>query len=294
AIGLSLERSPAPPSNNQKFAGKLGNAAAQGIVDGVYGMKPGPPMISPFNPKMREVKYTLGPMAVLEVPIFDWNQARITKALHEYRQRVAEYEARAQEVARQVRATLILCREAYDQVQFYRNSIVPAVERNLALAQQSYVAGQEDLTIYLQVQEDVLMTRLKTLEFLRDYLVNRAELERQAGGRLSIPPPTTRPTTRPTGENPATQTGCSTEPGGSIPSAAKDRKVPAAGPRIRNHGNGKFAAAAGPIRVRAAARADANGATASGSPRSVPSYPPGLRMILSTPRPIAPAGYDDV
>jgi cobalt-zinc-cadmium efflux system outer membrane protein len=208
ALGFSLERSPAPPSNNQKIAGKLGNAAAQGVVDGVYGMPPGPPMISPFNPKMREVKYTMGPMIDMEIPIFDYNQAQVAKALHEYRQRAAEYEARAQEIARTVRETLVMYRQAYEQVRFYRDSIMPAVERNLTLAQQAYVAGQEDLTIYLQVQEDLLMTRLKILEFFRDYLVDRAELERQVGGRLAP----LEPTTRPAGSPPVTEP-TATQPG---------------------------------------------------------------------------------
>jgi outer membrane protein TolC len=76
--------------------------------------------------------------------------------------------------------------QAYEQVRFYRESILPAVERNLSVARQAFIAGQEDLTIYLQVQEDLIMTRLKILEFLRDYLVGRAELERQVGGRLAI------------------------------------------------------------------------------------------------------------
>ncbi len=201
ALGLTFERMPAPPAQNQRFAGKLGNAAAQGVVDGVTGMSSGGPMVAPFSPKMRDVKYTIGPMIQMEIPIFDYNQAQVAKAVHEHRQRLAEYEARSQEIVRMVGESFIMARQAHAQSSLYREEILPAVDRNLEVARQAYVAGQEDLTVYLQVQEDLLMTRMRALEFYRDWLVRRAELERQVGGRLDVDAPATRPghgiTTRP-------------------------------------------------------------------------------------------------
>ena len=195
ALAFTFERAPAPRSQNQQLSGKLGNAAVQGLADGLAGMSgPTTPMVAPFEPKMREVKYMMGPMIEMEIPIFDRNQAQVARALHEYRQRAAEYAAREQEITRMVRETFVMLRQAQEQVQFYQREILPAVERNLTLARQSYVAGREDLTIYLQAQEDLLMTRLRTLGFLRDCLVYRAELERQVGGRLHGSMLTTQPT----------------------------------------------------------------------------------------------------
>lgn len=193
ALGFTFERAPAPRSQNPGLAGQAANAAVQGVSNAIMGMPPTPPMAAPFSPKMREVTYTMGPMLEMEIPIFDYNQAQAAKAVHEFRQRVAEYEARFQEIARMVRETLVMYAQAHEQVRFYRDSILPAAERNVALARQSYVAGREELTVYLQAQEDLLMTRLKLLEFYRDCLVNRAELERQVGGRLVRPGPATRP-----------------------------------------------------------------------------------------------------
>ena len=192
-LGFSFERSPAPRSRNLGIPGQVGNAAAQGAVNGLTGMTPQPPMVEPFSVMRREVTYTLGPMIQMEVPIFDQNQAQIAKAFHEFRQRLAEYEARGQEISRAVREAQVMYAQAREQLEFYRDSVMPEVERNLQLAQQSFVAGQEDLTVYLQVQEDLIMTRLKMLEFLRDSLVRRAELEREVGGRLEAPPPATQP-----------------------------------------------------------------------------------------------------
>jgi len=110
-----------------------------------------------------------------------------------HRQRVAEYEARFQEVTRTVRESLVMRRQAGDQVEFYRRELLPEVDRNVALARQSYIAGQEDLTRYLQSQEELLMTRLRALRFLRDCLVSEAELERAAGGRLTAVQTPTQP-----------------------------------------------------------------------------------------------------
>lgn len=197
AVGLGFERAAAPPSNNPKLLGRAGNYATQGLVDRAMGMPSAPMLMPPFNPKMREMEYMTGPMVAVEVPIFDWGQGRIPRAMSEYRQQAAEYESLAQEVIRMVRERLVVLAQSYDQVQLYRDSILPAVERNLEIARRSIIAGQEDLTIYLDVQEDWLMTRLRLLEFYRDCMVNRAELERQVGGRLELSTPASRPASAP-------------------------------------------------------------------------------------------------
>jgi len=126
-------------------------------------------------------------MIDLELPIFDRNQAQIAKAIHEYNENLARYEARGQEIVWRIRETRVTYDQACAQVRFFREAIIPEVERNLKLVQLSYRTGQEDLTIYLQVQEDMIMNRLKVLEFLRDVNVNLAELERHVGGRLTAP-----------------------------------------------------------------------------------------------------------
>lgn len=195
AVGAAFERMAAPPSQNQTLAGRLGNKVAQTTVDRLWGMPAGssPPMVAPFGPKLREVEYTVGPMIDMEIPIFDQNQAQVARAVHMHRQRLAEYEARLQEVTRAVRESLVMQQQAREQVEFYRGEVLPEVTRNVELARQSYVAGQEDLTVYLQSEEELVMTRLKALQHVRDYLVSGAELERAAGGRLGPIEPTTRP-----------------------------------------------------------------------------------------------------
>lgn len=183
AVGFTFERAPAPRSQNPTLAGRAGNSAAQALT----GATPEAPKVMPFSPKPREVKYLMGPMIEMELPIFDRNQAQVAKAIHEYNENLAKYEARGQDIVWKVRETRVTYDQACEQVRFFRDAIIPEVERNLKLVQQSYLSGQEDYTIYLQVQEDIIMNRLRVLEFLRDVKVNLAELERQVGGRLPRP-----------------------------------------------------------------------------------------------------------
>lgn len=180
ALGLSFERAPAPRSRDLKFGQRLGNAAALGA----QGVTAEPEPITPWASRERMSDWTVGPMIDFELPIFDWNQAQTAKAFYEYRQRRAEYEARWQTIASNVRETAVMVNQAYEQVRFFREAILPEVDRNLEVVRETYRAGREEVTIFLQVQEDVVMTRLNALAFVRDLLVSRAELERQVGGRI--------------------------------------------------------------------------------------------------------------
>ncbi len=182
AVGFGFERAAAPRSQKPSLGSGVGNALAQEVLGG--GVETAP--IMPFRAEPRDVDWTAGPMIDVELPIFDWNQAQTAKALHEFKQEWAEYEARRQSIASKVRETAVMYRQAYDQVRFFREAVLPEVERNLEVVRESYRAGREEVTIFLQVQEDVIMTRLTALAFLRDLLVNRAELERQVGGRLTF------------------------------------------------------------------------------------------------------------
>jgi cobalt-zinc-cadmium efflux system outer membrane protein len=191
ALGFTFERAAAPRApRGPTLPARFGNATAQSLVNRAFGQNmPMPPEVAPWQPKMREAKWTLGPALDLEIPLFDQNQAQVAKAMHESNQRLAEYDDRAQTAIRGIRQALVRCGQARRQVELYRGTILLEVQRNLDLARQTFIAGQEGLAVLLQAQEDVIMTRMKTLEFLRDLLVSWAELEREVGGRLTDTPP---------------------------------------------------------------------------------------------------------
>lgn len=193
-VGMSFQRMPAAPSNQQGVPGQFGNALVSSAWNRALGMPSSPMAPAPFQPKARDVEWMTGPMLQMQLPIFDQGQGKMGRALFEYRERLMAYQARCQDVIRAVRDARVMYHQAYAQVRFYRDSIMPEVERNLQLAQQAYVAGQESLTVFLQVQEDLIGTRLKMLGYFRDYCIQRAELERQVGGKLPVLPPATQPT----------------------------------------------------------------------------------------------------
>lgn len=195
AVGIGFQRTAGTRSNNPSWAGRAGNTAVRGLVGQATGMPAAPMVGDAFQPKMREMKWMVGPMFDMELPIFDWNQAGVARALAEYNQRAIEYDNRLQQTIREVRENLVKLRQAHEQATFYERSIMPAVEQNLEVARRSYISGQEDLTVYLDVQEDLLRTRLEQIGFVRDYLSRLADLERAMGGSLKPPVAATQPDT---------------------------------------------------------------------------------------------------
>ena len=179
-FSIAFERESAPRSQNPSAAAQAGNA----LVGGLTGSGPEPPSIEPFGPKPRDGKWMVGPMMDFEIPIFDQNQAQISKAAHELRRRYALHSALEQRAIQKVHEFKLMHDQANEQVKLYREAIIPDVEANLVLIQQSYRAGADVFTDYLRAQEDLISARLSALAFLRDASVNRAELEREVGGRL--------------------------------------------------------------------------------------------------------------
>ncbi|TWT41042.1 Outer membrane efflux protein [Phycisphaerae bacterium RAS1] len=193
-LGFTFERAPARRAPVNRLGARVANAAAQGLVNGIEGGMPFPE-VRPIVNEPREIKWTLGPMIDVELPIFDQNQAQVAKAASECRQRAAELEARVQEMILGVRQALLAAQQAGEQARLYRDEIAPAVQRNIDLAQESFAAGRESLAVYLQAQEDLIMARRKTLEYERDAIIWRAELLRQIGGGELEPGP--RPSSEP-------------------------------------------------------------------------------------------------
>lgn len=188
SVGIAFERAGAPRSSDTPSpAARAGNAAAQAVVDQYYGSThAGGPSVAPFGPAAREMKWLVGPMFDVEIPLFDQNQAQVARAVHEYNRRLALFEDRAHAVIRGVREAHVRQELARTQLELYRSTILPEVSRNVELSHQVLVAGREDLNVLLRAEEDLVMMRMKALEFLRDFLVSRAELQRESGGRLPV------------------------------------------------------------------------------------------------------------
>jgi cobalt-zinc-cadmium efflux system outer membrane protein len=174
SLGATFERAPgAAASGGPSLPARAGNAAAQALTDQALGTPMAGPMVSPWAVEPREVTWTTGPMVNFEVPIFDQNQAQVAKAVHELREQQERREAQVQAATRDIRRAWIRHEEAAQQATYFRESVVPDVQRNLQLAEETFVAGQEGLLEYLQAQDDWIDTRRTILTYVRDLLLAR-------------------------------------------------------------------------------------------------------------------------
>lgn len=130
----------------------------------------------------------LGPAAALELPLFDQNQAQVSRAEFELAQRRKEHEALVAEASQEVRAALDRAEVAARAAAFARDELVPQAERSAALAEKAYELGDTTVLALLQARRTVLEARATGLEALLESALARTELERATGALLRTSP----------------------------------------------------------------------------------------------------------
>ncbi|MBI2756733.1 MAG: TolC family protein [Phycisphaerales bacterium] len=135
----------------------------------------------------------LGPQVEVGIPIFDFNQAQISKAGSFARASLINYEATVQRAVAQARGAYVEARASADIADLYRHQVLTLAEDNLRLAESTLKSGKDDVTVLLTAQQAVVEAR-QALNGLRlDAALARIELEYAVGGRLA--PPTASPVT---------------------------------------------------------------------------------------------------
>ncbi len=129
----------------------------------------------------------------LELPLFDWGDARVAKAEAIYRQSLERVAETAINARSEVREAYTTYRNAWDLARHYRDEIVPLRKR----------IGEENVLRYngmlISVFELLADAREQVLavngyiESLRDYWVAETELQEALGGRLPPALPDTSP-----------------------------------------------------------------------------------------------------
>ncbi|MGD9691363.1 MAG: TolC family protein [Phycisphaerales bacterium] len=130
---------------------------------------------------------TIGPVVEVDIPIFDTNQAQIVKAGSLAHAAMANYEAAAQRATREARVAWVERDAAIRLVGQYRETVLAISVRNLALAESSLRAGQDDVTVLLDAQRSVVEARLRLNELERLAVIAEIELEYSMGGSLYAP-----------------------------------------------------------------------------------------------------------
>ncbi len=153
-----------------------------------------------------------GPSWDVEVPVFDWKQAAMSRGKARLRQ--SQYAAEAFDVqvrseARSAREHVIAARRITER---YRDKIVPLRKQIVELSQPYYNFMLIGVYQLLQAKQNEILAYREYVEALKEYWIAKAELERVVGGKLPEeqaasesktqpapnPPPANNPQTMPT------------------------------------------------------------------------------------------------
>ena len=134
------------------------------------------------------VDLLVGPAATVELPIFDQNQAQVSRAEYELAERRKEREALVAEVRQEVRAALDRAEVASRAATFASEELVPRAIANATLAEKAYELGDTTVLTLLQAQETALEARRTEIDALLEAALSRIDLERAAGAPLEASP----------------------------------------------------------------------------------------------------------
>jgi outer membrane protein TolC len=135
----------------------------------------------------------------LNLPVY---RARRHGAVAEAEARVAQRRADlarlTDQINYQVQEAYARLERSEKSVRLYRDTILPAAERNVKSAQSAYVTGKIPFLSLIEAQRNVVNLRDRHYEALADYFRRRAALERAIGGPLAPSPQSGPPPSRST------------------------------------------------------------------------------------------------
>jgi cobalt-zinc-cadmium efflux system outer membrane protein len=129
-------------------------------------------------------QWITGPTLSLELPVFDQDQAKISRNEALLRQSQARLTALAVGIRSEIRSIRNRLLTTRNLVEHYKNVIIPLRERIVVLTQQEYsymLAGVFVLLLAKQQEYDAYQEYIETVE---QYWTTRSELQRAVGGRL--------------------------------------------------------------------------------------------------------------
>ncbi len=131
--------------------------------------------------RRQEINSIFGPALTMTLPIFDQNQAQIAKAYYLYQQDLKAYEEMYLNIAQDIRMAADRTETAAGNVVFYRDELVPQVERNLTFARDSYNAGQTSILALLEAQKLLLEAKQNYIEIKLEAASSVADMEQAVG-----------------------------------------------------------------------------------------------------------------
>ncbi len=176
-VGISIER-------DERRAGGNQNLLAQTVRESA---RAGALTIPDFSREADESEDVMtGPMLSMKLPIFDQNQAQIARAEYALQQAVHNRDALAIEIAQELRSAHDRARTAWGVAALYRDELQPLLERNLELSREAYRSGKTPFLSVLATQQQLLQSRAKFVQALRESVTAVIDLEKAAGRPLRV------------------------------------------------------------------------------------------------------------
>ncbi len=127
-----------------------------------------------------------GPEIRIDLPLFNWGRASVGKLEGELRKARAIAEATEAEVRNDVAGSHAALRLAREAVEYQRSTLLPQRQRILKETLLHYNAMQKGNVALLRAKDEEQRAEKDAIESLRDYWLARGELEKAAGGSLSV------------------------------------------------------------------------------------------------------------
>lgn len=138
----------------------------------------------PAFERTSEGRKEIGPSVTIGLPVFDWGDARVAKSEAEARRLTLEHRHVCQEAIVEARSAFVEERTARELASRYDGEVGTLASANLELARRSFGAGQADLTVLLEAQQQVAESRVRVVDLRERAALARIELERAVGGKL--------------------------------------------------------------------------------------------------------------
>lgn len=147
----------------------------------------------------RDVNWSVGPAIASPIPVFDWGQAKASKATAEQTAARHELVDTQRKIIEEVRRSHAAYRSSIATLKRATEELLPLQERRFEQAQSAYRAGETDLTSLLTAEQSLDEAREKLTELRKKATVSRLKLQRAAGGPAVAAGigSATRPTTAP-------------------------------------------------------------------------------------------------
>jgi cobalt-zinc-cadmium efflux system outer membrane protein len=128
--------------------------------------------------------FEIGPGVELPVPILDWNQGGISRADAEVVRTLRRRAALREKVALEVKEAHIRYARSREEVERWRERILPELDLTVKRAERAYAAGETSLLLVLETSARLVAARSKAASAAAEFHRSRAELERSVGHRL--------------------------------------------------------------------------------------------------------------